>query len=191
MARKPRLQVADVVYHVGSRGVERRPIFDVIRGDRAYFFVLLAQTVTRYQWLVHAYCLMGNHFHLVVETPQANLAAGMQYLKGRYAIWFNEAYAREGALFERRYFSELVATEAHVYELMRYVVLNPVRANLCAHPREWPSSSYAATVGAVEAPPFLDLRLFHDLYGPGPRGITLFEKAVEDGMVLTELQRAA
>jgi putative transposase len=190
MARKPRIQVADVIYHVTSRGVEKRPIFDIVRGDRELFLVLLQRASSRYGWRLHAYCLMGNHFHLVVETPGANLAAGMQLLKSCYAIWFNTETGREGALFERRYRSELVVREAHAYELARYVVLNPVRAKLCAHPRDWIWSSYRAAVGAVSAPPFLYLNGLHELFGDGPRGVSAYERFVEDGVELIRLQLA-
>ena len=158
MARTPRIQVADVIYHVCSRGVDKRRIFGVAAGDREFFLALLQTVVLRCGWRVHAYCLMGNHFHLVVETPRANLGDGMQFLKSQYAMWFNARTGREGALFERRYYSELAEREAHVYELFRYVVLNPVRANLCAHPRDWPGSSYCAAVGIVRAPRFLYLQ---------------------------------
>ena len=191
MARKPRIQVADVLYHVTSRGVEKRPIFDIVQGDRELFLALIQATVVRYRWRLHAYCLMGNHFHLVVETPDANLAAGMQLLKGRYAIWFNTETGREGALFERRYRSELVEREAHAYELARYVVLNPVRAKLCVHPRDWRWSSYRAAVGATSAPRFLYLNGLHDLFGDGPRGVAVYERFVEDGIELLRLQAAA
>ncbi len=153
--------------------------------------MLLSAVVVRYGWRVHAYCLMGNHFHLVVETPDANLAAGMQFLKGQYAIWFNNNTAREGALFERRYRSELVEREAHAYELARYVVLNPVRAMLCAHPRDWRWSSYLAAVGAMPAPRFLYRQGLHDLFGDGPRGIAAYERFVEDGIALLRLQAVA
>lgn len=191
MARKPRIQVPDVLYHVCSRGVEKRMIFDVVTGDREYFLVLLQRVVDRYGWRVHVYCLMGNHFHLVVDTPDANLAAGMQYLKAQYAIWFNEQLGREGALFERRYFSELVDSEGHAFELFRYVVLNPVRANLCPHPRDWPWSSYRAAVGFVRPPRFLYLRGLHDLFGEAPRGIAAYERFVEDGLALLRLEAVA
>lgn len=191
MARKPRIQIADVIYHVTSRGVDKQLIFDVVTGDREFFLVLLQAVVVRYGWRLHAYCLMGNHFHLVVETPEANLAAGMQFLKSRYAIWFNTNTGREGALFERRYRSELVEREAHAYELARYVVLNPVRANLCAHPRDWRWSSYRAAVGAVRAPRFLYLAALHELFGDGPRGIAVYERFVEDGIALLQKQQAA
>jgi putative transposase len=191
MPRKPRVQIADVVYHVGSRGVEKRPIFDVVQGDREYFLALLEKTVTRHRWRCHAYCLMGNHFHLAVETPDENLAAGMQYLKGRYAMWFNDQNDREGALFERRYFGELVDTEAHAYELARYIVLNPVRAQLCAHPREWQWSSYAAAVRTIKAPGFLHLEGLHVLFGEGVEGVARYERFVEDGIALQALKQAA
>jgi putative transposase len=191
MARKPRIQVADVIYHACSRGVEKRPIFDVVAGDREFFLVLLQMVVDRYGWRVHAYCLMGNHFHLVVETPRANLGDGMRFLKGQYAIWFNQQTAREGALFERRYYSELVETDAHVFELFRYVVLNPVRANICAHPSDWPWSSYRAAVGIVRAPRFLYVRGLHDLFGEGPQGTAAYKRSVEDGLALLRLQAAA
>jgi putative transposase len=191
MAREPRIQVADVLYHVTSRGVEKRPIFDVVPGDRVLFLVLLERAVMRYRWRLHAYCLMGNHFHLLIETPLANLAAGMQFLKGCYAIWFNTAAGREGALFERRYWCELAEREAHAYELARYVVLNPVRAKLCAHPRDWSWSSYRAAVGAERAQRFLYLDGLHNLFGEGPRGIGAYERFVEDGIALIRLQAAA
>jgi putative transposase len=183
--------VADGVYHVGSRGVEKRMIFDVFRGDRELFLAVLERTIRRYHWLCHAYCLMGNHFHLVVETPKANIAAGMQYLKGIYATRFNEYAGREGALFERRYFDELVETESYAYEIMRYVVLNPVRAGLCAHPREWQWSSYPPTVGLARRPGYLEVRRLHELFGEGPRGIALYERFVEDGLGLQQLESAA
>ncbi|NUR78394.1 MAG: hypothetical protein HOQ28_19180 [Thermoleophilia bacterium] len=191
MGRPPRIQVPDVLYHVGSRGVEKRPIFDVVAGDRAFFLVLLGRTVLRYKWRCHTYCLMGNHFHLAVETPEANIGAGMQYLKSRYAIWFNGQCAREGALFERRYFSEIAVTEAHAYELIRYISMNPVRARLCGHPRDWHWGSYPALAGLVQPPAFLCSELFHGLYGEGERGIRLLDRAVEDAIALQQLQRAA
>ena len=184
--RKPRIQVAGGVYHVGSRGVEKRMIFDVFQGDRELFLALLDETVQRAGWLCHGYCLMGNHFHLVVETPQPNIAAGMQFLKGRYAAWFNHFTAREGALFERRYFGELIEAESHAYEIMRYLVLNPVRARLCAHPRDWRWSSHPAIVGMVKRPRYLQTARVHELFGEGPRGIVLYEQFVEDGLALLQ-----
>lgn len=191
MPRELRVQVPDVTYHVGSRGVDKRPIFDVVENDRVYFLALLSRVVERYGWLCHAYCLMGNHFHLLVETPDANIAAGMQYLKGRYAAWFNEECERVGALFERRYFGELVETEKHAYELARYLVLNPVRAGLCEHPRDWEWSSYRAEVGLVRRPAFLQGRYVRNLFGDGPEGVARYVRFVDDGVAYLALAAAA
>jgi len=191
VSRKPRIQIPDVLYHVGSRGVEKRPIFDVIRGDRDFFLVLLERTVKRYRWRCHSYCLMGNHFHLAVETPEANLAGGMQWLKSRYATWFNQENDRVGALFERRYFGELVDDESHAYELARYLVLNPVRAKLCDHPRDWRWSSYAAAVRAIEPPSFLYLDGLRVLFGNGSQGVARYEQFVQDGIALNHLRQVA
>jgi putative transposase len=165
MRTRLRVQAADVLYHVTSRGVDRQSIFGVVDGDRAVFHALLSRAVVRYEWNLHAYCLMGNHFHLVFDTPGANIAAGMQYLKSAYALWFNAGRPREGCLFERRYFSRIVEDELHAAEVCRYVVLNPVRARLCLHPGDWAWSSYRATAGIVERPSFLRCDLVHALVG--------------------------
>jgi REP element-mobilizing transposase RayT len=167
MSRNLRLEAPDVLYHVGSRGVEKRAIFDCDRRDREQFLGLLAKVVRKYGWQLHAYCLMGNHFHLLLDTPNANLSAGMQYLKGQYAQWFNAVVGREGALFERRFWSRIALSEAYVLELSRYVVLNPVRAGLARRPDEWPWSSYQATVGLEGRPAFLNVDGVLDLFGGG------------------------
>ena len=159
------MQAPDVLYHVASRGVDKQLIFGVIEGDRAVFESILGRTVLRYAWNLHAYCLMGNHFHLVLDTPQANIARGMQYLKSSYALWFNACRPREGALFERRYFDDLLVDEAHAVAVCRYVVLNPVRARLCLHPADWAWSSYRATAGIVQPPAFLQPEFVHALVG--------------------------
>src|SRR4051794_22535210 len=167
IASRIRIQVPDVVYHVASRGVDKQPIFGVVDGDRFVFLALLAKTVERYGWRLHAYCLMGNHFHLVVETPEANIAAGMQYLKSSYALWFNDFRPREGTLFERRYYSDVILEEGHLFALCRYVVLNPVRAGLCRPPADWPWSSYRATAGIAAPPAWLHTDLIYAIFGGG------------------------
>jgi REP element-mobilizing transposase RayT len=167
MGSKLRVQAPDVLYHVVSRGVDRQMIFGVVDGDRFVFMALLANTVRRYEWNLHAYCLMGNHFHLVLDTPNANLGRGMQYLKSSYALWFNALRGREGHLFERPYYSQTLDYEAHLFAICRYTVLNPVRAGLCLHPADWPWSSYRATAGIVQPPEFLCLDLVHEIFGGG------------------------
>lgn len=184
MSRKDRVLAPDTVYHVCSRGVEKRQIFDVFPGDRRFFLDRFDVVVDRYGWRCHAYCLMGNHFHAVIETPAANLHEGMRDLKGRYAQWFNMVNLREGTLFERRYWSDTVETEAHLYELCRYVVLNPVRAGLCRVPEDWVWSSYGATVGLVPAPAFLVIDDLLAWFGGREHGAVRYAQFVGEGLSL-------
>jgi len=148
MARPLRIEFPGAVYHATSRGNERSLVFRDER-DRVAFLDVLARTVERWGWIVHAYCLMGNHYHLLIETPEANLSAGMRTLNGRYTAAFNRRHRRVGHLFQGRFTSILVEKERHLLELCRYVVLNPVRARSMKvqSPEEWPWSSYRATAG--------------------------------------------
>jgi REP element-mobilizing transposase RayT len=154
MPRPKRLQIAGGIYHVGTRGNRRGPIF-LDDGDRERFLALLAEIVERLGWRCHAYCLMQNHYHLLVETPAGDIAAGMQQLNGNYARWFNAKYNYTGHLFERRYWDELVTEQRHLLWLVRYIALNPVRAGLCRRPAAWKWSSYRALVQLVRRPAFL------------------------------------
>jgi putative transposase len=190
MPRKRRVQQPETIYHVGSRGVDKQPIFDVVRWDRERFFDFLECTVVTFHWNLHAYCLMGNHFHLVLDTPDANIGAGMRYLKGRYAQWFNKAAGREGALFERRYWDRMAATEAHVLALSRYVVLNPVRRGWCSTPEEWPWSSYAATIGLEPAPRFLRTEELLGWFGGGAAARDQYAEFVRDAMARLDTSAA-
>jgi len=115
---------------------------------------VLAEAVERYHWICHAYCLMPNHYHLLVETPLANLSQGMRQLNGAYTQAFNRRHNRTGHLLQGRYKAILVEKESHLLELARYIVLNPVRAKLVRHPRAWRWSSYRATAGDEEPPSF-------------------------------------
>jgi REP element-mobilizing transposase RayT len=182
MGQAHRIQSDEVLYHVCSRGVDKQPIFDVVAGDRAVFIKLLARTVGKYGWQLHAYCLMGNHFHFMLDTPNANIADGMRYLKSSYALWFNEEKPREGHLFERRYYAGLVDREAHFFAACRYIVLNPVRAGLCSHPGEWRWSSYRATAALVTTPPFLRTDLVHELFGGSALAPRLYARFVADSL---------
>jgi len=156
MARPLRIAFPNAVYHVTSRGNERRAIFRTI-GDRVMFLKLLAEATKRFGWSISAWVLMTNHFHLVIKTPEPNLSQGMQWLNGSYAIWFNSKHKRWGHLFGSRFNAVLVESEAYFTRLLRYVVLNPVRAGMVARPEAYRWSSYSATVGLEKAPDWFDV----------------------------------
>ena len=139
--RPPRIQLAGGIYHVTSRGNRRQAIFHD-DDDRRWFLMFRAHVFQRWGWRLHAYCLMTNHFHLLVQTPQANLSSGMQRLKSGYAAYFNERHLLVGHLFQQRFDSRLIESEEHFSETVRYIALNPVRAGLCEHPAQWPWSSF-------------------------------------------------
>jgi REP-associated tyrosine transposase len=152
--RLPRPQFPGALYHVGTRGNRRcRICFD--DRDREYFLELLDKIVRKLRWKVHAYCLMNNHYHLLVETPNGDIARGMEWLNGRYARWFNGRHGFTGHLFERRYFDELVESEHYLLELSRYIEMNPIRAGLVGDPSDWPWSSYRAIAGLEKPRRFL------------------------------------
>lgn len=156
MARPLRLEFAGAVYHVTSRGNGRQQVFRS-DDDRRLFLEVLGRTVTRWRWIVHAYCLMGNHYHLVIETPEPNLSRGMRQLNGEYTQAFNRRHNRAGHLFQGRFKGLVVEKDSHLLELCRYVVLNPVRARgmRVRRPEDWRWSSYCATAARGEAPGWL------------------------------------
>lgn len=139
-----------------SRGNAREAIFldDV---DRQRFLSTLHRTVERANVLCHAYCLMGNHYHLLLETPEANLSATIHYLNGVYSQGFNRRHERVGHLFQGRFESKLIEEDSHLVVVARYIDLNPVRSDLVPNPSDWPWSSYRARIGLSEAPSFLSV----------------------------------
>jgi REP element-mobilizing transposase RayT len=163
MARPPRLQAAGAWYHLMSRGAVRQAIFRN-NLDRHVFLALLTEVVRTHSWLCVGYCLLTTHYHLLVRTPEPNLADGMKRLNQLYAQGFNARHGGRGHVFEGRYVSVLIERETHLLELFRYFALNPVRAGLCGAPARWRWSSYPAVLGLIERPPFLAadavLRLF-------------------------------
>jgi putative transposase len=166
MARPPRLQIAGGIYHVTTRGVRGLPIF-VDDHDRTYFLALLEAIARRYGWRVHAYCLMGNHYHLLIETPGEDLSSAMQRLNGDYAQWFNWRHGLKGHVFYRRFYSVLVQRDEHLLELSRYIVLNPVRAGLAPTAARWKWSSYRATASGAP-PPFVAPAWLLSQFHPDP-----------------------
>jgi putative transposase len=124
---------------------------------------------------------MPNHYHAVIETPEENLSAGMQYVNSRYAEWFNRRFGVDGHLFQGRFYSVLVEGDAHLLELSRYLPLNPVRAGLCSRPIEWRWSSYRAVAGFASPPTFLDVERVLGLFARTPvRARGMFQKFVHD-----------
>ncbi len=154
MARPLRIEYPGAVYHVTSRGNAREPIF-ADDADRRILLQTLEDVICRYNWICHAYCLMGNHYHLKLETVDPNLSLGMRQLNGVYTQRFNRHHQRVGHVFQGRYKAILVEKNEHLLELCRYIVLNPVRACLVDIPEKWPWSSYLATSSAVKAPEIL------------------------------------
>jgi REP element-mobilizing transposase RayT len=155
MARPLRIQFPGALYHVTSRGDRRENIF-LGDHDRYAWLDILAKVCARLHWIVHAYCQMGNHYHLVIETLDANLARGMRELNGQYTQRFNFHHEFVGHLFQGRYHAILIQRDAYLLELSRYVVLNPVRAGLVGSPGEWPWSSYPMMINAASAPTWLN-----------------------------------
>lgn len=148
MARPLRIEYPGAVYHVTSRGNARNAIF-VDDGDRQAFLKILQSVVIRFGWLCHAYCLMGNHYHLLIETPEANLSRSMRQLNGVYTQTYNRRHGLVGHLLQGRFKAILVEKESYLLQLCRYIVRNPMAAGLTETPEEWPWSSFLATAGLV------------------------------------------
>ena len=154
MARPLRIEFPGGLYHVTARGDRREDIY-LCDADRQRWVDLLGEVCSRFNWFCHAYCLMDNHFHIVVETVDGNLSVGMRQLNGVYTQWHNRNHKRVGHVFQGRFKAIIVQREAYLLELARYVVLNPVRAGMCNLPGDWPWSSYRMMIGQAPAPPWL------------------------------------
>ena len=154
MARQLRIEYPGAVYHITARGNARKEIF-LNDTDRQLFLNVLASTVEKYNWLCHSYCLMDNHYHLLLETPDPNLSLGMRQLNGVYTQQFNRQHDRTGHIFQGRFKSILVEKKSHLLELCRYIVLNPVAAGMVNSPSEYKWSSYRFTVHSVKHPEYL------------------------------------
>jgi putative transposase len=154
MARPLRLELAGALYHVTSRGDGREDIY-LSDNDRLAWLDTLGQVCVRFNWVCHAYCLMSNHYHIVIETPDANLSKGMRQLNGVYTQRFNRVHERVGHVFQGRFKAVIVEKDSYLLELARYVVLNPVRAKLVRQLEQWPWSSFRATCGLAARPAWL------------------------------------
>lgn len=156
MARPLRIEFPGALYHVTARGNARQDIF-LDDEDRQQFLVVLGRVVSRFHLLLHAYCLMDNHFHLVVETLEGNLSKTMRQLNGVYTQAFNRRHQRVGHVLQGRFKAILIDRDSYLLELCRYVVLNPVRAKRTRKADTHPWSSYRATAGLAPTPLYLTI----------------------------------
>ncbi|MBN1289496.1 MAG: transposase [Actinobacteria bacterium] len=150
-----------------TRGNNKQDVF-VKDAERTFFLNLLSKTVSEFNWSVYSYCLMSNHYHLIVQTHEANLSIGMMKLNGVYSKWFNRNHERVGHAFQKRYDSPVIESDEHFLVVSRYIAINPVKSKIIKKPEDWRWSSYRATIGKYPGPSFLDasrvLKLFSDNY---------------------------
>lgn len=180
MARPLRIEYEGARYHVMNRGAGRQWVFNTDK-QRQYFLLLLADTASRFNAQWHAYCLMGNHYHLLIRTPDGNLQRIMRHINGLYTQYFNRSEERDGALFRGRYKAILVEAQAYWAQLSRYVHRNPVEAGLVDKPEDYPWSSYPAYIEQAERPEWLTCRyVLQSLAGRGSQAY--YRNYVESGV---------
>jgi putative transposase len=182
MARSMRIEFPGAVYHITSRGNERKKIFLSDR-DREIFLRTLQQVKDRFHWLCHSYVLMDNHFHLLIETVEANLSRSMRQLNGVYTQEFNRRHSKVGHLFQGRFKAILIGKDDYLLEISRYIILNPVRAGIIGKAEEWLWSSYRATIGIEKPPAFLSVDWILSQCGQNKKtAIANFKQYVEKGI---------
>jgi len=163
MSRRRRTPCRGGIYHVVQRGNRRQAIYETDK-DRRLFLEMMADTLPRFGFRYHGYCLMGNHYHLMVETPNANLGKGMHWLNGVYAARFNATHEVDGHLFQDRYWASPVAGAKAIVEVARYIAANPLRAGLCDRAELWPWSTYPMALGMAPRPSHVTLDLLMALF---------------------------
>ena len=154
MSRKPRLEFPGAIYHINHRGNHQQHIYRD-DDDRKLFLKLLKTTIQRMNWTCHAYCFMGNHYHLLIEIPEGILSRGMAWLNGVYTQKFNKKYGLTGHLFQGRFKSKPVEDNMQLLMAARYIVRNPVEAKIVENAALWPWSSYKSTVEMITPPEYL------------------------------------
>lgn len=164
MARPLRIEYPGALYHITSRGNEQQDIFRDDK-DRERFLGYLETAVGRYKGVIHVYCLMSNHYHLLLSTPEGNLSQIMRHINGGYTTYFNKRHNRAGHLLQGRYKAILVDADAYAAELSRYIHLNPVRAGIAGKPDKFKWSSYAAYTGKAAAPRWLKTDWLFQYFG--------------------------
>ncbi len=182
MARPLRVQYPGALYHITARGNERKAIFRSDE-DRETFLAILAQAVERYRLILHAYVLMDNHYHLLLETKEANLSLALRHLNGVYTSSFNRTHQRAGHLFQGRYKAILVEKESYLLELSRYIHLNPIRVKMDIRPERYAWSSYRDYIGSRTAPGWLTREALLGTFGrENRRAEQAYRKYVEEGV---------
>lgn len=171
MPRAQRYEVANGWYHVINRGTARRHIF-VRNLHKIMFLACLEETVEKYNFNIHCFCIMGNHYHLLINTPQPNLSDGMRFLNSRYARDYNALTRKDGPIFRSRFKSIYVANESYLTNVSRYIHLNPVQAGIVDDPKDYPWSSYRDYIRKEKTFPWLNL----DLNSLGHRSYSDFIK---------------
>ena len=178
MGRDLRIIDPEAIYHVIPVGSDKGPI--VWDGhDFESLLTDMAKAVVRYRWEVFAWCVMTTHYHLVLRAPEDGFSAGFQQLNGNHSRRTNRRHGRSAHLFKNRPFAKLVESDAHLVTAILYAVRNPLAAGLCEHASQWPYSSYRATVGQAEPPPWLNVEALHELFG----GPDEFARLVHDGQL--------
>jgi putative transposase len=185
MARPLRVEYPGAYYHVINRGNAGEDIFATDR-DREKFFEYLATAVERFSLIIHTYCLMTNHYHLLIETPQPNLSTAIQWLNISYAAYYNKKHQRRGHLFQGRFKSILVDADEYLKHLSRYIHLNPVRAKIVTTPGEYPWSSYSAFIGKIKPPEWLETKWLWGYFGKKKKeAIKNYTNFVEEADITT------
>jgi putative transposase len=156
MGRALRIEYEGAVYHVTNRGNGQESIYRE-EADWKAFLGIMSDVVSEFGWRIYTYCLMGNHYHLLLETPQPNLSQGMKELDQQYTRRYNWRYEHSGHVFQGRYWSGLVLNDNYLIDAASYLLLNPVRAQLVHSPEEWRWSSCAAMAGLAPSPSWLDM----------------------------------
>ena len=183
MSRPLRLEFPDALYHVTSRGDRREDIYED-NVDRQRYLDVFEEVIKQFNWICYAYCLMDNHYHLLIQTPEGNLSKGMRQLNGIYTQAYNRRHNKTGHLFQGRYKAILVDEDAYLLELSRYIVLNPVKAHMVKQAKHWKWSSYCATIGRESIPQWLSAdHLLTQFSKQRKTAIRKYESFVQEGLM--------
>jgi len=190
MARPIRIEYAGALYHVISRG-DRREDIVVDDEDRLIWLEVFSQVCYRFNWRCHAWCLMDNHYHIVIETIEGNLSQGMRQLNGVFTQKTNRRHGRVGHVFQGRFKAILVQKDAYLLELSRYVVLNPIRAGMVTDLLDWEWSSYLAMMGGVSRSDWLETDWILNHFGGSKESAVInYENFIREGIGLSPIWNA-